>query len=177
MGISQLIFKKGNFIDEVELDVIVSESVNTSSTITSNPVENGSDVNDNIVINPMTFSISGIISDTKVAPLGGLNTLEQIASGNAFTKQSTPSKEGWELLLELQADRIPFTLVTNLKAYDNVVLENLSAAQDKDTSNSLHFTANLKEIIFVGSQVLTAEQFNEDNVADQTTPTTEGGLK
>jgi len=171
MGIAQLIFKKGNFIGEIELDIIVSESTNTSSTITSNPVENGSDVNDNIIINPMTFSISGIISDTKVAPFGGLNTIDK------FTKDSTPSKEAWEELLELQAKRVPFTLVTNLKAYDNVVIENLSTTQDKDTSNSLNFKANLKEIIFVGSEVLTAKQFNEQDTADQTTPNVEGGLK
>lgn len=171
MGISQLIFKKGNFIEEIELDIIVSESTNTSSTVTSNPVENGSDVNDNIIINPMTFSISGIVSDTKVAPFGGLNTLESFAS------ESTPSKDAWEDLLELQANRVPFTLITNLKAYDNVVLENLATTQDKETSNSLNFTANLVEIIFVGSEVLTAEKFNEQDTADQTVPNTEGGLK
>jgi len=171
MGIAQLIFRKGNFIGEIELDVIINETTNTSSTITSNPVENGSDVNDNIIINPMTFNISGVISDTKVAPFGGLNTI------NKFTKDSTPSKEGWEELLELQADRTPFTLITNLKAYDNVVIENLSVTQDKDSSNSLNFTANLREIIFVGSQVLTPEQFNEADTADQTTPNVEGGLK
>lgn len=168
MGISQLIYKKGNFINEIELDVIISESAQTSSIITSNPIENGADVNDHIIINPMTFNISGIVSDTK------LSLISTIAE---FTKESSPSVEAWEELLELQANKIPFTLVTNLKAYDNVVLENLAETQDKNTSNSLHFTANLKEIIFVGSQVLTAEQFNEQGVADQTTPTTEGGLK
>ena len=171
MGISQLIFKKGNFIGEIELDIIVSETTNTSSIITSNPVENGSDVNDNIIINPMTYSISGIVSDTKVAPLGGLNTPD------SFAGESTPSKDAWEELLELQAKKIPFTLVTNLKEYDNVVIENLSTTQDKETSNSLNFTANMKEIIFVGSEVLTAEQFSEQDTADQTVPNTEGGLK
>jgi Dit-like phage tail protein len=171
MSISQLIFRKGNFIGEIELDVIVNESVQTNSTITSNPVENGSDVNDHIIINPMTYSISGIVSNTKVGFLGGLNTLE------SFTSDTTPSQDAWEDLLELQADRIPFTLVTNLKSYDNVVIENLATSQDKDSSNSLNFTANLREIIFVGSQVLSADQFNEQNISDQTTPNIEGGLK
>jgi len=82
MSISQLIFKKGNFIAEIELDVIVSESVQTSSTITSNTVENGADVNDHIIINPMSFSMTGIVSDTKVQILGGLNTLD------SFTRQT-----------------------------------------------------------------------------------------
>ena len=171
MSISQLIFKKGNFIAEIELDVIVSESVQTSSTITSNTVENGADVNDHIIINPMSFSMTGVVSDTKVQILGGLNTLD------SFTRQTSPSQDAWEELLELQANRIPFTLITNLKAYDNVVLENLSVLQDKDSSNSLNFTANLKEIIFVGNEVLTADQFNSQDVSDQTIPNIEGGLK
>jgi Dit-like phage tail protein len=177
MGIAQLIFRKGNFIGEIELDVIVDESTNSSTTITSNPVENGADVNDHIIINPMTFSMSGIVSDTKVGILGGLGALEQITSGNAFTKDDTPSKEAWEELLELQANRTPFTLVTNLKEYDNVVIESLSTSQNKDTSNSLHFTANMKEIIFVGSDILTADQFSDETTSDKAIPDTDGGLK
>ena len=177
MGISQLIFRKGNFIGEIELDVIVNESAQSSATITANPVENGADVNDHIIINPMTFSMVGIVSDTKVQILGGLGTLNQVISGDAFTKDDTPSKEAWGLLLELQAERIPFTLVTNLREYENVVIENLSESQDKDTSNSLTFTANMKEIIFVGVQDVTAEQFDDQDTADKSLPDTDGGIK
>jgi len=177
MGIAQLIFRKGNFIGEIELDVIINESAQASATVTSNPVENGSDVNDHIIINPMTFSMTGVVSDTKVAIFGGLNTIEQVASGNAFTKTDTPSKEAWEELLELQADRTPFTLVTNLKSYDNVIIETLSSSQDKDTSNSLTFTAGMREIIFVGTQEINAEQFEDLDTADKALPNTDGGLK
>jgi len=177
MGIAQLFFRKDNLIGEIKLDVIVEESAQSSSTITSNPVENGADVNDHIIINPMTFSMTGIVSDTKVQILGGFSALGQIASGNAFTKADTPSKDAWESLLELQAERIPFTLVTNLKDYDNVVIENLSTSQNKDSSNSLNFTANMKEIIFVGPQELTAEQFDNAITADKAVPDIDGGLK
>lgn len=170
MALSQFIFKKGNFIGEIELDVIVNESAEADSDITSNPIENGADVNDHIIIKPMIFSITGIVSNTKVKPF----PISQIST---FTSDSTPAADAWEALLELQASRTPFTWVSNLKAYDNVVIKNIRESQDKDTSNSLYFTANLKEFIYVGSQVLTAEQFNEANVADQTTPTIEGGLK
>ena len=177
MGISQLIFRKGNFLGTIELDVIVNESAQSSATITANPVENGADVNDHIIINPMTFSMTGIISDTKVQILGGFTAAQQITSGDAFTKDDTPSKDAWESLLELQAERIPFTLVTNLKEYDNVVIENLSTSQDKDTSNALIFTANMKEIIFVGIQDITEEQFDDVDTADKALPDTDGGIK
>jgi len=177
MGIAQLIFRKGNFIGEIELDVIVNESAQASATITSNPVENGADVNDHIIINPMTFSMTGIVSDTKVSILGGLTALGQIASGDAFTKESTPSKDAWESLLELQAERIPFTLITNLKEYENIVIESLSTSQDKDTSNALTFTAGMTEIIFVGTQAISAEQFDNQDTADKALTNIDGGIK
>lgn len=177
MGVAQLVFRKGNFIGEIELDVIVNETTQSSATITSNPVENGADVNDHIIINPMTFSMSGIVSDTKVNIIGGEIGISQLSSGDTFTKNDTPSKEAWEELLELQASRIPFTLITNLKDYDNVVIENLAVTQNKDSSNALNFTANMKEIIFVGSEVLTVEQFDTQDTADKALPSTDGGLK
>lgn len=170
MGIAQLFFKKGNFIGTIELDVIIKESAQSSATITSNPVENGADVNDHIIINPMTFTIDGIVSDTKVSILGGLTS-------TAFTIDDTPSKNAWESLLQLQAERIPFTLEQNLKSYDNVVIENITTSQDKDTSNALIFSANLKEIIFVGSQIITASQFADQDTSDKALPSTDGGLK
>lgn len=171
MSISQLIFKKGNFIGEIELDVIVRESAKASAEVTSNPVENGADVNDHIIIKPMEFSMVGIVSDTKVKTLGGINTLE------TFTKQTSPSKDAWEALLALQVSKTPITLVQNLKTYDNVFIQDIEESQDKDSSNSLNFTANLKEIIFVGSAVLSAAQFADQDIADQAIANIEGGLK
>ncbi len=115
--------------------------------------------------------MSGVVSNTKVAPLGGVNTLL------SFTQESSPSSEAWDALIALQEERIPFILVTNLKTYENVVIENLQTSQDKDTSNSLHFNANMKEIIFADTGELTAEQFNNEDTADKTVPNIEGGIK
>jgi hypothetical protein len=171
MGITQLFFRKGNYLASIELDVIVNETTQASSTITSNPVENGADVNDNIIINPMTFTITGVISNSKVSLLGGLNTI------TSFADNSKPNVDAWGNLLKLQAERKPFDLETTLKTYKNIVIENLSTDQDKDTSNALFFTANLKEIIFVGNKVLKASDYSDSVTADKATPSVNGGLK
>lgn len=175
MGLLNLIFKKDNFIGtidlEVELDVIISEGVSTSSTITQNPVEQGADVSDHIIINPLSFAMSGIVSDTPVKFLGGLS------SGLSLLSGETPSVKAWDKLLQLQASREPFTLVTNLKEYDNVVIETLSTTQDKDTSKMLNFSATMKEIILVGTQEISEVQFDEQDTADGMIATIDEGFK
>ena len=60
MAISQLIFRKGNFISTVELDIIIVESATATVRLTQNPVENAADVNDHIIIEPLTFSTEGV---------------------------------------------------------------------------------------------------------------------
>lgn len=171
MSLAKLITRKGNFIEEIEIDVIISEGATSSSTITKNPVENGADVNDHIIIEPMTFQMSGIVSDASSSFLQTANQVAAIGSG------TTRSKATWEDLLELQTRREPFTLVQGLKTYENVVIQSLSETQDKDTSNALSFTATLTEIILVGTGAPPTTEFGSDATSDQMTPATDSGLK
>ena len=168
MAIAQLFFKKGNFIGSIELDVILSEGAAATARITKNPVENGADINDHIIIDPMTFTMQGVVSDIKI---------NIAASVLTFAQSNIPSREAWEQLLELQASRIPFELVTNLKTYPNIVIQSITEVQDKDTSNALFFSATLTEIILVGETVPTAEQFNDQDTADMAIASVAGGQK
>lgn len=172
MSIAQLFFRKGNYINTIQLDIIIREGATATARVTENPVEFGANVNDHIIIEPMTFSVSGVVSNISSTVAGVITTTQ-----NIFSASSAKAKEAWEALLELQASKIPFTLVQGLKEYENVVILSLSEQQDKDTSNGLFFTATLKEIIFVGTQSITTEQFNDQDTSDRTIPTTEGGLK
>ncbi|MCK5603153.1 hypothetical protein KAR91_14825 [Candidatus Pacearchaeota archaeon] len=168
MAIAQLFFKKGNFIGTIELDVILSEGASAAVRVTKNPVENGADINDHIIVDPMTFTMQGVVSDIKT---------NAVASALTLAKSNIPSKEAWEQLLELQASRIPFELVTNLKTYPNVIIQSITEVQDKDTSNALFFSATLTEIILVGEPVPTVEQFNDQDTADKAIAPVVGGQK
>lgn len=172
MSIAQLFFRKGNFISTVELDIIISESTTATVRVTENPVENGANVNDHIIIEPLTFTTAGIVSNISSSTIGQFTRIPTI-----FSQSTAKSKEAWEALLELQINKIPFTLVQGLKEYNNVVLISLTESQDKDSANGLFFTATMKEIIFVGVKAITAEQFNEPPIADKMIPAIKGGLK
>ena len=172
MAFAKLFFKKGNYISTVELDVIIKESATATSKLTENPVEFGANVNDHVIIEPMTFTTEGIVSNVSSSFIGQFTRVPAIFSG-----ENTKAKEAWEALLELQANKTPFTLVQGLKEYENIMILSLSQNQDKDTSNGLFFTATMKELIFVGSEIITEEQFNEAGTSDKMVPTTYGGLK
>lgn len=172
MSIAQLFFKKGNFISTVSLDIIINESASATVRVTENPVEFGANMNDHIITEPMTFTVSGVVSNISSNKIGQFLRIPTI-----FSKNTSKSKEAWEKLLELQINKTPFTLVQGLKEYKNIVILSLTESQDKDTANGLFFTATMKEIIFAGAEIITEEQFNDPNIADKMIPTISGGLK
>lgn len=47
-------------LDAATTGVIVTESVQRTSTVTSNPVEQGADINDHVVNSPVKFTITGV---------------------------------------------------------------------------------------------------------------------
>jgi len=167
MSIAQLIFKKGNFIDKIEFDAVITEGATATARLTENPVESGANINDHIIIEPMTFTVEGVVS----------NSASSLGLGIVYSQFNDRAKEAWNDLLELQITREPFTLVQGLKEYNNVVILSLSENQNKETANGLFFTATMKEIIFVGSEIITEDQFNDSNIADQMIDSVSGGLK
>ena len=172
MAISQLFFRKGNFISNIELDIIIQEGANASVRLTENPVENGANMNDHIIVQPMNFFVSGVVSNISSTTIGAFSN-----AGNVFNQSSTKAKEAWDALLELQVNRTPFKLVQGLKEYNNIIILNLTETQDKDTSKALFFTATMKEVIIPGTQTITEDQFNDENISDKMIPAINGGLK
>jgi hypothetical protein len=172
MSIAQLFFRKGNYIQEIELDIIVIESAQTTSRLTENPVEQGANVNDHIIIEPMTFTVEGVVSNSSSTTIGQFTQVPSV-----FNQDSSKAKEAWNDLLELQASRQPFTLVQGLREYNNIVILSLNESQDKDTSNGLFFTATMKEVILVGVEPVTEDRFVDTDTYDKAAPTTTGGVK
>lgn len=171
MSIAQLYYKKGNFINNIQLDVVINEGATATARVTENPVEYGANVNDHVIIEPMAFSVTGVVSNISSSAIGAIST------GRLFSARSARAKDAWESLLLLHAEKTPFTLVQGLKEYENVVILSISHQQDKDTANGLFFSATLKEIIFVGTQTITTDQFNDQDTSDRAIPAIDGGLK
>ena len=62
-------------LGSVVFDVVESEEPSRSATVTENPVERGVDIAAHVHPNPISFSISGVVTERETAP----QYLEQVA--------------------------------------------------------------------------------------------------
>ena len=152
--------------------ILLSEGASATVRVTENPVEHGANMNDHIIVEPMTFNTVGVVSNISSSTIGQFTRVPTV-----FSRGTSRAKEAWEALLELRISKIPFTLVQGLREYKNAIILSLVANQDKDTANGLFFTATMKEIIFTGAQIVTEEQFNDSNIYDKVVSPTSGGFK
>lgn len=122
-------YDKGR-VGVVELDVTLTENHTFNSRATNFPVETGGDVTDHIINDPDILTLSGIVSDT---PL------------NIFSF-FTRSIDAFNRLVDLHERRVPVTVVTGLKVYQNMVMTTLDVPRNINTGQSLTFNIVLQNI-------------------------------
>lgn len=163
--------KEGNR-ELIVLDASVSETHVSTSKATRNPIEDGSDITDHVILDPDSLSIEGIVSDTplslKAAAVGIVAGIPSTiiggtagAVGTALTSfignrlisgSSRRSKTAYKSLVDAQKNRTPLTIITGLQQYKNMILENLTVPRNSQNSKSLRFTATLINIVIVKSE-------------------------
>lgn len=119
------------------MDVTVEETHTDDAEFSDHPIENGADITDHVILLPSGLTITAGVSDS-----GGTS---------AGDKRSV---EAYEKLLELRAERIPFDVVTGKRVYKNMLIRSLSHTTDKETENSILFTAELRQVIIVTIQAV-----------------------
>ena len=117
-------------IGSVTLDATINEEHNYTAQVTNYPLENGTDISDHIINQPVTVQITGIVSDTPLSLLSSFNR-----SIDAFNKL---------ILIYERKERI--TVVTGIKVYTNMVMTNLQIPRDVSTGQSLSFSIELQKI-------------------------------
>ena len=111
-----------------QIDALMSENHVSELEITDNPVEDGTDVNDHSYLKPKTVDL-------------------EIVNANAA--------DDYQALLRVQASRLPFSIITGLTVYNNMLISSINAVRDKQTAKVLSATVSLKELIQVGTQSTT----------------------
>lgn len=153
-----LVFKATkSSIGSVELDASVSETHQGDVDVTEHPVERGANIADHARPKPESITIEGLISNTPLpAPNGQLT---KVTSGSAeFDSRSelqpTRSGQAYADLLALKDRGELLTVVTALRVYDNMILTSLSVPRDARTGQALRFSATLKQVKVVTSQLV-----------------------
>lgn len=126
-------------------DAVFEETHEADLEVTDNPVETGVVVSDHAFMKPLRVKISAGVSDTPLAAV----------TDDPFASDAGRSRRAFELLSELQKRAEPFDLQTGLKLYENMVCTSIRTSQDKDSSGALLFTAEMREVIIVYTQVVT----------------------
>lgn len=130
-------------------DAVFEETHESDLEVTDNPVETGVVVSDHAYMKPLRVKISAGVSDTRLNPF----------SADQFASVDGRSRRAFELLTKLQKKAEPFDLQTGLKLYKNMVCTAIRASQDKDSSAALLFTADLREVITVNTEIV---QYNTE---------------
>lgn len=138
-------------LDARTTGVVINESVQRTSKVTSNPVEQGSDINDHVVNDPIKFTITGVTingdgqaalmrrmwNQKDILTYTGRNRISNCVITSLSTSTDAKNANGAKFTMQLQ--------VVNLASSDYVEMgEQLMSAQDAGTSTSASSTNQTK---------------------------------
>lgn len=101
--------------------------------ITEHPVQQGAAITDHAYNKPAEVSLSVMWSD-----------------------EDAPLAETYKKLLELQASREPFDLVTGKREYKNMLIASLRQTTDSQTENVLSLSLSLREVFITSVEAVSA---------------------
>lgn len=155
-------------VSNITVDAVLSERHTFTNLVTSHPVEDGSPVTDHIINLPVELMMEGRITDTPLSFLdsaasGAMGLIGSnlgvdpvvLAAGSAVAGASLPgrAKLAYQELVALYVSRTPFTVISGINEYDNMVFTTLDFPRAPQDGRSLRFRATLKELIIVGVSV------------------------
>jgi hypothetical protein len=178
-----------------ELDASLKETHKRTAKVSQNPIEDGTNVADNVNLDPRGLELTGFVSDAPLSLLGsavglGLSSATQLASkalgtsavGQAAAGLATTGlgsiagiitgsprdpKKAWQFLDEVWSRREPFSVVTALQRYENMVVASLSAPRESGRGKGLEFDITLEQVEIVQSSVIRVAVFKTGTLGGQ----------
>jgi hypothetical protein len=138
---------------EISIDAVITRGHSFSASVTRAPVEDGTTINDHVILDPVALTIEGMTSDHPVDLLAGLVSAVgavggALGLGGGETRSQTAAKaleEAWRSKAELE-------IVTRLRTYKNMVIESLEFTESDGGGQALWFRASFVEIRKVSLQ-------------------------
>lgn len=131
---AQLALCKTN-IGGLFFDAVISVSTEHTATITSHPVQLGANISDHMYLEPISITMEIAMSDAMDSMVYG-------QWNGGYTK----SVSAYRMLCDLQARRIPITVLTRLNQYPDMVIESISVNDDYKSLYGLRATVSLKQV-------------------------------
>lgn len=133
--LKDLIYVKTN-IGGWFFDAYLSLAHVSNLKITDHPVQTGANISDHAYLEPRELTIELAMSDTASSIVDG-----------QFSGSWSRSVKAYEVLRELQAQRIPMQVLTRLGLYKNMMITALSVPDDYKTLYGLRASVTMKEVL------------------------------
>ncbi|HAT1691958.1 bacteriophage protein [Raoultella planticola] len=128
--------------------VVISEKHSDTLEITEHPVETGAPVSDHAYKRP-----SEVVMEVGFS--GGGSLLDFIDTSSLGLTLGLSPRETYQQILDLQASRIPFDVVTGKRLYGNMLIRAIEVTTDRTSENVLMAVLTLREVIITQTQQIT----------------------
>lgn len=128
--------------------VVISEKHSDTLEITEHPVETGAPVSDHAYKRP-----SEVVMEVGFS--GGGSLLDFIDTSSLGLTLGLSTRETYQQILDLQASRIPFDVVTGKRLYSNMLIRAIEVTTDRTSENVLMAVLTLREVIITQTQQIT----------------------
>lgn len=145
------------------IDAVPSITHNMTSVITTNPIEDGSNITDHIILNPRTIELNCFISE---APLNFVDVVKNAVATTVSGTILPPLFQGsivalladsndrvtdsYKILEELWSTKQKFSIQTGFKLYENMVIQSLTIPES--IQRGLNFTMSLQQVSFAKTE-------------------------
>lgn len=162
----------------IQFDAVMNEGHKQDSPMTKFPIEDGTNISDDMILEPFTLTLKAIISDSPIGTAGQILTevgttlsskllpprgLQALAGGVAIFSALSGSKKrsvtNYEQLSLLQKNKLSFDVLTSIKRYTGMYITSLSEPRDHDTGKALVFDIVLTQPIIVSPQTVNVDIF------------------
>lgn len=134
--------------------VTIEESGTDDLEITQHPVQRGAAITDHAYVKPSTLNVRMV-----------------------FGEADRPLEETYQQLLDLQASREPFEIVTGKRVYRDMLFKSISVTTDKSTERVLSVAAGFQQVILVDVVLTTVPARAKQKQPGKTGATIKAGMK
>lgn len=157
----------------IAADVIKSEEHKFAAEATRHEIEDGSEISDHIINRGKTLRLEGEISDDPITILQ-TGILERTITGvipqtiksklnfGLGGDKAKPSKEAFDQFEKIYDEKRPVVIITGLKKYEDMVMEDVSFPRTSETVASLRFIAFFRQINIVTTEYVTAPNAKQE---------------
>lgn len=114
-------------IGGVFIDVVISEEHESEMEIAEHPVESGAKISDHAWRIPYKVTLEGVVDSARAV-------------------------SSYQQLLAVQEKAEPFSLVTGLKVYQNMLIKRFNVTRDREHARVMKFECELQEVVIVNTQ-------------------------